>query len=196
MQIEISRRCFKVKRTQVLAAFLGVVSLITIGAISLSTTGCGVSDSIKSLQIGANGNSVGGSYNLSGVGAVLQLNVMAVYHSGKLIDVTNDSVFSVGVPPNAFIFTSNDPAFPPGPLPAWDPTVGTISKTGLMTGIAQICTWVDPDDPTKTPAAPFNPPKWEYTGYYQVTASYRGFTSQPLGVGIGIATSNVPGCGP
>ena len=30
-----------------------------------------------------------------------------------------------------------------------------------------------------------SPPVWEYTGYYQTTATYREFTSQPIGIGMG-----------
>jgi hypothetical protein len=180
-----------VKYTKILATLLATLLLIT--------TGCGVSDSIKSLQIGANGSTQGGSYNLAGVDRTLQLKVVAVYHSGKLIDVTNDSNFSVVVAPNSLIFATADPVdFPLGPLPTFGPTIATISKTGLMTGIAEICTWVDLTDTSKTPPAPFNPPSWAYTGFYQITATYKGFTSQPIGVGMGIATSNSPtgGCGP
>jgi hypothetical protein len=165
-------------------------------AVLISSTGCGVSDSIKSLELAANGNSVGGSYNLSGVTSVLQLHVQAVYHSGKIIDVTNDSSFSVTVAPLSNIFSTGDPVdFPVGPLPSWGPTIGTISKTGLMTGIAEICTWQDALDSKGNPQTP---PAWVYTGYFVVTATYRQFTSQPLGVGMGIATSNSPtgGCGP
>jgi hypothetical protein len=187
-----------VKRKNVLAASLATISLITIGALFLTSTGCGVSDSIRSIQLGANGATSGGSFNLSGVDNTLQLSVMAIYHSGKQIDVTNDSTFSVAVAPDSSIFASADQAdFPtPGPLPAFAPNVATISKSGLMTGIAQICTWYDlPDATTGKPQAP---PAWVYTGYYQVTAKYREFTSQPIGVGVGVATSNAPtgGCGP
>lgn len=188
------------KRSKVLAASLATISLITIGALFLTSTGCGVSDSIRSIQLGANGATSGGSFNLSGVDNTLQLSVLAIYHSGKQIDVTNDSTFAVAIAPNSSIYSTADPAdFPaPGPLPPFAPNVATISKSGLMTGIAQICTWYDLIDTTKTPPAPSNPPSWVYTGYYQVTATYRQFTSQPIGVGVGIATSNSPlgGCGP
>jgi hypothetical protein len=181
-----------VKSTKILSTILA--------AVLISTTGCGVSDSIKSIQLGANGSTSGGSFNLSGVDDTLQLTVVAVYHSGKQIDVTNDSTFAVAVAPDStYEYTADPTDYPaPGALPAWSPSIGTISKTGLVTGIAQICSWTDLIDGSKTPPAPFNPPEWAYTGYYQVTASYRQFTSQPIGVGIGVATSNSPtgGCGP
>jgi hypothetical protein len=187
-----------VKRSKVLAASLATISLLTIGALFLTSTGCGVSDSIRSIQLGANGATSGGSFNLSGVDNTLQLSVLAIYHSGKQIDVTNDSTFAVAIAPNSTLYTSADPAdFPiPGPLPPFAPDVATISKSGLMTGIAQICTWYDLPDPTT--GKPQAPPAWVYTGYYQVTATYRQFTSQPIGVGMGVATSNSPtgGCGP
>lgn len=188
------------KRSKVLAATLAAISLITLAALFLTSTGCGVSDSIKSITLSANGSTSGGSYNLSGVDSTLQLSVMANYHSGKLIDVTQDSTFAVTVAPNSQYLYSADPGdFPaPADLPPFGPNIATISKSGLMTGIAQICTWTDLLNTTVTPNVLWNPPEWAYTGYYQVTATYRQFTSQPIGVGVGIATSNSPtgGCGP
>jgi len=170
-----------VKRTLVLATLL-VATLIL-------STSCGTSDSIKSLLLTSTGTNNSGTYNLPGVDATLQLKVFAVYHSGKQIDVTNDSTWSVM--PMCCDQSGND-------LPPYGPLTVPINKTGLMTDIVLLCTWTDAPDSTKTP--PFaNPPIWEYTGYYQTTASYRGFTSQPVGIGVGSVASNVSpigGCGP
>jgi len=171
------------KRTfTVLALFLA--------AIALLSTSCGTSDYIKSLTLSTNGSSSGGFYNLAGVDGTLQLQVMAVYNSGKLVDVTKASIWTVtpqGVDQNGV------------PLPAYGPTSVPISPSGLMTGIVTICTWTDALNTTVTPNAYWNPPVWEYTGYYQTTATYRNFTSQPVGIGVGVQASNtspIGGCGP
>jgi len=178
-----------VKRTLVFATLL-------LAATALLSTSCGKSDSIKSLLLTSTGANNSGFYNLPGVDATLQLKVYAVYNSGKQIDVTTMSTFSMV--PTGCVFSGdvNNPCG--GALPDPGPDTVTINKTGLMTGIAQICTWLDAIDNTKTPPAPANPPIWEYTGYYQTTATYREFTSQPVGIGVGVVASNSPtgGCGP
>jgi hypothetical protein len=171
------------KRTlTVLALFLA--------AIALLSTSCGTSDYIKSLTLNANGSSAGGTFNLPGVDSTVQLQVMANYNSGKLIDVTYASTFTVtpqGVDQDG------------AALPAYGPNTVPITQSGLMTGIVGICTWTDAINTTVTPNAYWNPPVWEITGWYQVTASYRNFTSQPIAVGVGVAsskTSPIGGCGP
>jgi hypothetical protein len=181
-----------VKRIQILVTLLV--------AISLFSTSCGTGDSIKSLLLTSTGANNSGTYNLPGVDATLQLKVYAIYNSGKMIDVTNASTWSVT--PQGCVF-SGDPTNPcAGALPPYGPDTVPINKTGLMTGIVPICTWMDPlvttGSGTNKTTAPANPPIWEYTGYYQTTASYRGFTSQPVGIGVGVAASNSPtgGCGP
>ncbi len=174
------------RNKQILAASLGAISLFTIGAISLISTGCGTSDSIQSITLSSTGTSAGGFFNLAGVDSTLQLSVIANYHSGKTIDVTQDSTYSVS-PVGTDDLGSQLPPYGPDTVP--------ISKSGLMTGIVQICTWTDAIDPTT--GKPAVPPNWEYTGYYQVTAKYRQFSSQPVGIGVGVTASlNAPGCGP
>lgn len=164
---------------------ISTVSLF-LAAIALLSSSCGTSDYIKSLTLSSTGSSSGGFYNLAGVDGTLQLSVKANYNSGKTVDVTNASKWTV-VPQG-----TDDNG---NPLPAYGPTTVPISATGMMTGIVPICTWTDAV--TGTPPAPATPPQWEYTGYYQVTATYREFTSQPVGVGVGVAVSNnAPGCGP
>lgn len=166
-----------------------------LAAVVITSTGCGVSDSVKSITLSSTGSSSGGFYNLAGVDGTLQLVATANYHSGKTVVVTNDVTWSVS--PVGSIYSSADPNFVAGdPLPPYGPDTAPINKTGLMTGIVGICTWVDLIDNTKTPPAPYNPAQWAYTGYYQVTATYNGLASQPVGVGLGIAESNAPGCGP
>jgi len=175
-----------VKRSHVLATLLAVASLFV--------TSCGTSDSIKSLYLTSTGTSNGGFYNLPGVDATLQLKVYAVYNSGKQIDVTNSSTWTVT--PICCDQDGND-------LPAYGPDSVPISTTGLMTGVALLCTWTDAITTTgctgTQTSCPANPPIWEYTGYYQTSASYRGFNSQPVGIGVGsVASKNSPagGCGP
>ncbi len=179
------------------------ISFVTVilVAIALLSSSCGTSDYMQSIQLSSTGATAGGFYNLAGVDGVLQLQVMAVYHSGKMIDVTNNSTFTMV--PTGTIFTTADPTYPQGgPLPAPGPNTVTISPNGLMTGIAGICTWADGFTTTTTNGVTTvtydNPAVWMYTGYYQTTATYRGFTSQPVGVGMGIAESDAPsgGCGP
>jgi hypothetical protein len=187
---ESLRRIFPVKRTNILAAVLVALSLIT--------TGCGTSDYVQSVQlttIGASstnatssttGASTGGFFNLVGADGTLQLEALAIYHSGKTIPVTNSvtwNVTEVGVDGN----TGNL-------LPAYGPTTVPINSTGLMTAIEALCTWIDlPVSKPSTPA------EWAYTGYYQVKATYKGMLSQPIAIGVGSEVSgNSPagGCGP
>ena len=170
------------KRIHILATFL-VLTL-------LMTPSCGTSDSIKSLLLTSTGANNSGFYNLAGQDATLQLKAYTVYNSGKQIDVTNSvtwNVLPIGVDQNGVA------------LPPYGATTVPINTTRVMTGIVPICTWKDVINTTATPPAPANPPIWEYTGFYQTTASYRGFTSQPAAIGVGVAASNtspIGGCGP
>jgi len=173
-----------VKRTQVLATLLAAT-------LSIIMSGCGTSDGIKSLLLTSTGTSSGNFFNLAGADGTLQLKVYAVYNSGKMIDETNASTWTVTT-----VGGSDNPG---GALPAYGPDTVPINSTGLMTAIIPLCTWTDATDNTKSPPAPANPPVWLYTGYYQVTATYRGFTSQPVAIGVGSLTSTnspVGGCGP
>lgn len=180
------------KRTQILAGFL--VALLVIAP------GCGTSDSIKSLLLTEQGASSGGFFNLAGQDGTVQLRVLAVYNSGKQIDVTNKATFTVT--PVGCAYASGVAGYPNcaggGSLPPYGPTTVPINATGLMTGIAALCTWQDALDTTKNPPVPINPPVWLYTGFYQTSASYRGFSTQPVAIGVGVLSSNAPtgGCGP
>jgi len=184
VQVESLRRIFPVRRINNLLAAL-------LAAVVITSTGCGVSDSVKSIMLTATGSSSGGFYNLVGVDGTLQLKAYAIYHSGKQVDVTNDSTWTV-TPEGADQWGQ--------PLPPYGPTTVPIDKTGMMTAIVPICTWTDLQDSSKLPAvAYFNPPQWAYTGWYQTTATYKGMTSQPVAVGVGAETSNtspIGGCGP
>lgn len=178
--------------------------ILFLAAFALLTTSCGTSDYLESLTLSSTGTTSGGFYNLAGVDGTLQLQVLANYHSGKTINVTNNSTWNVS--PVGCATTADNPTYlcpneagagSPYTIPDYGPNTVPISTTGLMTGIVAMCTWTDAIDNTLTPPAPFNPPVWEYRGYYQVTATYRNFTSQPVGIGVGVtASDNSAGCGP
>jgi hypothetical protein len=177
-----------VKRTNILAALLIALSLIS--------TGCGTSDYVQSVQLTSTGANSGGFFNLSGIDGTLQLQANAVYHSGKTVPVTSSVTYTVTT---MGCQSSGDPNSPCGQaLPAYGPTTVPISSTGLMTAIDSLCTWIDL--PSGTPPALPTPPQynWLYTGYYQVTATYNGMVSQPVAIGVGSAAGNAPdgSCGP
>jgi hypothetical protein len=165
-----------VKRTNILAALLVALSLIS--------TGCGTSDYVQSVQLTSTGADSGGFFNLVGADGTLQLLTSTVYHSGKTVPVTTSvtyQVTTVGVDANFL-----------DPLPPYGPTTVPIDATGLMTAVEALCTW-------KNIAATGQPAIWVYTGYYQVTATYNGMVSQPVAIGVGSATSAssaTGGCGP
>jgi hypothetical protein len=166
-----------VRHTKLLAA--------VVVALSIAMSGCGSSDYLQSVQITSSAANAGGFFNLAGQDGTVQLVVNAVYHSGKTVPVTNSVTFavaSVGVDAN---FGQ--------PLPAYGPTTVPIDSTGLMTAVESLCTWDNDANP------PTGTPNWVYTGYYQVTASYRGMVSQPIAIGVGSEvskSSEVGGCGP
>ena len=167
------------KRTQLLVAFLSVLSLVM--------TGCGTSDSVKSVTLSTSAASSGGFFNLVGADGTLQLIVTDNYRSGKTIVSTNEATYTV----TTVGFDDHNNALPP-----YGPTTVPISSTGLMTAIVPLCTWTDLPDP-KT-GLPQSPPVWAYTGYYQVVAHHDGLDSQPVAIGVGSLESNSPtgGCGP
>ena len=176
------------KRTNILAALLVALSLIS--------TGCGNSDYVQSIEITSTGSSSGGFFNLSGIDGTLQLVTNTVYHSGKTVPVTNSVTYTV-MPVGCQ--SSGDPTSPCGAtMPAYSPTSVPINSTGLMTAVSAICTWIDL--PSGTPPELPTPPQynWLYTGYYQVTATYNGMVSQPVAIGVGSAAGNAPdgSCGP
>jgi len=163
-----------VKRTNILAALLI--------AGSLMSTGCGTSDYVQSIELTATTSSVGGGlYNLPGWGATLQLQVNAVYHSGKTVPVSNSVTYAVtpqGTDDN------QDPLQAP-------PNTVTINATGMVTAVNPTeCTWENLGTATT--------PSWVLTGSYQVIATYKGMQSQPVFVGVASAAGNnsTGACGP
>ena len=100
------------KRTNILAALLVALSLIS--------TGCGTSDYVQSIEITSTGSSSGGFFNLSGIDGTLQLQTITVYHSGKTVPITNSVTYTV-MPVGCQ--SSGDPTDPCGAaLPAYGPT--------------------------------------------------------------------------
>lgn len=154
-------------------------------ALSVAMSGCGSSDYLQSVQITSTGANAGGFFNLAGQDGTVQLVVNAVYHSGKTIPITNEATFAVT--------TVGSDVNTGQPLPAYGPTTVPIDPTGLMTAVESLCTWQNDANP------PTGAPVWVYTGYYSVTATYRGMVSQPIAIGVGSEvdqSSLVGGCGP
>jgi hypothetical protein len=166
-----------VTRSNILAA--------VVAALSLLSTGCGVSDYMQSVTLSSTGANNGGFFNLKGIDGTLQLLVTANYHSGKTVPVTESATYTVtpvGVDDGG------------NALPVYGPNTVPISPTGLITAVVSLCTWSDIGNPIPTPPK-YN---WVYSGYYQITATYKGKTSQPVAIGVGSQAGNAPdgSCGP
>jgi hypothetical protein len=162
----------QVKRTNILAALLVALSLIS--------TGCGTSDYVQSVQVTSSFT------NLAGADSTVQLTANEVYHSGRTVPVTNSVVWTAT--PFGQDANTGDA------LPTDGPLIAPINATGLMTAVdPDMCTWNNIANP------PTGTPVWVYTGYYNVTATYNGMVSQPVAIGVGAetsASSEVGGCGP
>ena len=166
------------KRSHVLATFLGLLSLLT--------TSCGTGDKIGSVTITAAGAS-GGVVNLQGLGGTLQLIVTANYTSGKQITETNWATYTV----TAQGVDDTGAALPAPPLGV------TMNATGLLTAVDPgICTWTNEN----TGSSALTQPSWFFTGDYEVVATYRGFQSNPIYIPVSSAASSQPTnngqCGP
>ena len=165
------------KRTKILATFLGIISLLS--------TGCGTSDKIGSVSMQVVGASGAGVVDLKGLGGTLQLAVSANYTSGKIIDQTHFATYTVtaeGVDNNTKL-----------PLPA-PPMTFTINSTGMITAVdPAVCTWFSTTGDPKTGG-------WAFTGDYKIVATYHGFSSNPVFIPIASAASNQANmqgqCGP
>ncbi len=166
------------KRTNILAALLVALSLIS--------TGCGTSDYVQSVQLTTTVASSGGFFNLVGADGTLQLVTNEVYHSGRTVPVSTSVTYQVTT-----VGTLDDNVTP---LPPYGPTTVPIDQTGLMTAVAALCTW------NNTAPSPGTPAIWVYSGYYQVTSTYKGMVSQPVAIGVGsevsITAQAAGGCGP
>jgi hypothetical protein len=135
-----------------------------------------------------------GVINLSGLGSTLQLQVLANYTSGKRIDETNFSTYTVTAEgyyctwSDGNCNSSADEAAMPTP-----PMTLTINKTGMISAVdPAVCSWIN--------LGTLQTPGWAYTGDYMITATYRGFTSNPVFIPIASAANLQAGmngqCGP
>jgi len=189
-----------VKRTRIAATLLVAIALFSIS--------CGSEDKIASVAMGVvtTGGVGTGTYNLIGLGGTLQLAVLANYTSGKQIDETNFSTFTI-VPEGYYCVAFSDlttcaadsafnmPTPPPAGTTVPTPPQGgiTVSSTGMVTAVDPgICSWVNLGTLTQ--------PGWAYTGWYEITATYRGFKSNIVAIPVGSAANaqtNTNGqCGP
>ena len=87
MQIEISRRILSCEKyTKILATILA-------GKCCSARPDAAFPTVSSRFNFSSSASSSGGTFNLVGVDGTLQLKVFAMYHSGKMIDVTNDFNF-------------------------------------------------------------------------------------------------------
>ena len=123
------------------------------------------------------------SSNVSGIGGTLQLSAMGVYSTGQQRDITPRVTYTITP-------TGTDDMGNALPAP---PSTVTLNSTGLVTAVAPfVCTWVD-TTPGGTSAT------WAISGDYQVVASYKGISSQPVFITVASATSSTNpkgNCGP
>lgn len=163
------------KQTSLLAVFPVTLAIIL--------SGCGTSDSVKSITLtGANS---AGQFEVYGEGGTMQMTVTANYNSGKQVDVTNQSTYTV----------TTVGADDTGAALAAPPQTITLSNTGLVTAVTPfICTFEVTSGQGVTPVA------YAITGSYQIVATYKGMQSnvQFLPVASAVIDSTVSGatCGP
>jgi hypothetical protein len=156
-----------VKRTIFFIAFLSL--------LAICLTNCGSTDNLRTIQLTTP------STDLQGIGATAQLQAQGTYAYGPNRDLTNQVTYTVIVDPN-----NNGTVGAPGILPT-PPNTITVSTTGLVTAVEPgVCTFNDVGTAT-TPA-------WVLVGDYEITATYRGVTSQP--VYIGVASAAGPAAAP
>jgi hypothetical protein len=172
-----------VKRTSILTTILV--------AISVFSSSCGTGDKIGSVSMQVIGSGGAGTVNLSGLGGTLQLQVLANYTSGKQIDETNFATYTVTAEGYYCTYDSSGNCTQ-NTMPSPPQTV-TLDKTGMISAVdPAICSWVNLGTLTTM--------SWAYTGDYMITATYRGFTSNPVFIPLASAASganNTNGqCGP
>jgi hypothetical protein len=175
-----------VKSTKILSAAAITLALIC--------SGCGASDSVKSITL--TGTGTGSLFEVYGEGGNAQLTVTANYNSGKQVDVTAQSTFvatAIGVDQDGNALP--DPYTAYAGFSSTPPTTISISNTGLITAIQPfICTYVVTSPQGTTPVT------YALSGSYQIQATYKGMASnyQFLPVASASTDSTVTGatCGP
>ncbi len=156
---------------------------LLLSAIALLTTSCGTGDKINSVSMTVAGQT--GTVNLVGLGGTLQLQVLANYTSGKFIDETQFATYKM----EAIGFEWDNST----PMPA-PPLGAAIDPSGMVTATEPgVCSWWSNTGTTGNTG-------WSFRGYYKVTATYRGFTSNPVFIPVASAASGQTGvsgqCGP
>jgi hypothetical protein len=172
---------FPVKRSTI----LGVLMLATLPFL---TSSCGNSDKIASVSISSAGET--GTINLYGLGATMQLQVLANYTSGKWVDETNYATYTVTAEGYYTDWSTNINY----PMPT-SPLTLTVNNTGMVTAVdPAVCSWQSAIQNNTGNTG------WAYTGWYEITATYRGFTSQPIDIPVASAANGQPTesgqCGP
>lgn len=160
---------------------LAFLATVLIGAVLLASS-CGTGDKIGSVSMQVVGIGTG-VVDLKGLGGTLQLQVLANYTSGKALDETNFSTYTVT--PEGTDDTGTPLAAPPSTL--------TIDKTGMITAVdPAVCVWTNLGTSSNA--------SWFYLGDYKIVATYRGFDSNPVFIPVASAADSISGqtgqCGP
>ena len=180
---------------------------LTCGLLIFSLLGCGTSNKLQSITLQAssiNGVPVttqSGFFSLQGNGGWIQLQAIGNYSSGKTFDLTKQATYNVIVDPAHGVDAFGNALLPPCQAPCQVSGQGTAeySVTGLITAVEPAtCTWVD--------VGPLATPSWFYSGDYEVTVTFEGFTSQPVYIPVassagnpdynGVANNPTEQCGP
>lgn len=157
-----------------------LVIALSIALAFVGLLGCGTTNHLQTITLSA-GNSAG-TFNLKGIGGLLQLKATATYTSAQSKDISNLATYTMVSDP------FGQYALPTPPLTA------QIDSKGLITATEPaVCTWtnLNASDLTKAPA-------WVLDADYVVIAKFEGVTSQPVYVGVGSAAgqSKDGSCGP
>lgn len=162
-----------------------IFSIAFLSLLAVCLTSCGSTYTLRTIQLTAP------SSNLQGIGATIQLQAEGTYSYGPNKDLTNLVTYNIVVDPDSNLGLATDGTTIVLPTP---PQTAMVSVTGLVTAVdPAICAWVDVGTATA--------PAWATTGVYEVTATYRGVTSQPFFVAVASA-AGPPGlpangqCGP
>ena len=162
-----------------------ILCIASLSLLAVCLTSCGSTDNLRTIQL------TGSSSNLQGIGATIQLQAQGTYAYGPNRDLTNLVTYTIIVDPDSNLALDTSGTFVTLPTP---PQTAMVSVTGLVTAVdPAVCAWEDVGTAT-TPA-------WATTGEYEVTATYRGITSQPFFVAVASAAgpSGAPAngqCGP
>ena len=156
-------------------------ALIAVLVLSLAVSlGCGGAaiGTLKTITLSATP-----STNLQGTGGTVQLHAIGVYSTSDTRDLTTKVTYTVTP-------TGSDDTGAPLLAP---PSTMTLNVTGLATAVQPfVCTWVDTSGGASQPA-------WAVSGSYQVVATFKGITSQPVFISVASAASSTSAsgqCGP